>query len=491
MDVHVVVDRHAVDGAGGAAHAVTDLSPLERGPGRRGARPEMGRGSEKDFTVRADVDRDPDGLGLVDPRRERHADRVGTDEAGDERQEAHDRVRRDRERHVARGEHERMAHDRRIRREPDVGGIDPEQQMMHAGVADDHGLVDPLREHTRLAAELADVSVQDADDAGAQFPQISRIELRERDAGHQVSAEHGLGIQARDRGEPLARLELEQRADDAGGSDVDGETEFHRRGVAALDRQDATAERRDGHAGRIIAQRRRQRCEHRRGDRVRRQSELGQQLLQIRRLVMLLARQVHLHDLLHDTGRDRDTAETVGVLSGTEDLKRRLVERGRRLHGDRLGHVALTREPVPVADQFVAELDFVHDRGRWDGAGDELHATRRAPTAAAARGGDVDAGRVRGAQDGGGLRDAQHARLVGRARSRKDRERDRHRPILALAWYPPADGKGDDRDDARDDASGRVRVVRCRARSSAPAGLDRLEAASPRTIDPSTQYRLF
>ena len=58
-----------------------------------------------------------------------------------------------------------VAHHRRVGREADVRGIDAEQQVVHARVADDDDLVDPLRQHARLARDLLDVLVQEADDA--------------------------------------------------------------------------------------------------------------------------------------------------------------------------------------------------------------------------------------------------------------------------------------------------------------------------------------
>src|SRR3989449_9414951 len=109
---------------------------------------------------------------------------------------------------------------------------------MHASVADDDDLVDPLREHSGLAADLLDVLVQEADDPGVELSQIAGVELREGDARHEVAAEDRLGIEARDRRELLARLELDQRRHHAGRADVDREAELHPGGVSALDRKD-------------------------------------------------------------------------------------------------------------------------------------------------------------------------------------------------------------------------------------------------------------
>src|SRR5204863_7964630 len=87
--------------------------------------------------------------------------------------------------------------------------------------------VDPLGQHARLPAGLLDVPVEQTDDPRVELPEVARVELREGDPRHEVAAEDGLGVQARDRRELLARVELDQRADDAGRADVHGEAELH------------------------------------------------------------------------------------------------------------------------------------------------------------------------------------------------------------------------------------------------------------------------
>ena len=238
VDVDVVVDRDPIDGAERAAHAVTDLGALERRAGRRRAGPEPLARAQQHLAVGPDVDGDADLGAVVDARRERDADGIGADEAGDERQQAHARLRRHLQEELARGQGHRVAHHRRVGREADVRGIDAEQDVMHARVADDDDLVDPLGQHAGVAADLLDVLVQEADDPRVELPQIAGIELREGDARHEVAAEDRLRIQAGDRPELLAGLELDQGGHDARRADVDREAELHRRGVAALDRKD-------------------------------------------------------------------------------------------------------------------------------------------------------------------------------------------------------------------------------------------------------------
>ena len=144
-------------------------------------------------------------------------------------------------------------------------GIDAEEDVVHARVANHDDLVDPLREHAGVSADLRDVLVQETDDPRVELAEIARVELGEGDARHEVAAEDCLRIQARDRRELLARLELDQGGHDARRADVDRQAELHQGGVAALHREDplptgrlagrraTLGERRHGHTGRVVA----------------------------------------------------------------------------------------------------------------------------------------------------------------------------------------------------------------------------------------------
>ena len=133
------------------------------------------------------------------------------------------------EEELARGQLARVAHHRRIGRQPHVGRIDAEQDVVHARVADHDHLVDPLGEHAGVRAELLHVLVQEPDDPRLELAQVPGIELREGDARHEVGAEHGLRVQARDGGELLARLELHEGGHHARGADVHRDPEPERR----------------------------------------------------------------------------------------------------------------------------------------------------------------------------------------------------------------------------------------------------------------------
>src|SRR5207244_3702806 len=195
-------------------------------------------------------------------------------------------------------------------------GVDAEEEVVHARVADDDNLVDPLGQHARLAADLLDVLIEQPDDPCVELAEVARVELGESDPRHEIAAEHRLWIEARDRPELLARLERDERADDAGGEDVHGEPELHPR--------DADAPYAD------------------------------------------------LHDLLPDPRVERDATHSDDARPGTQDLKRALLEGRRDLDGHGLARHALAREPVALADLVVTELDLVHDRRGRHRAGDEL-----------------------------------------------------------------------------------------------------------------------
>src|SRR6185295_19760660 len=83
-----------------------------------------------------------------------------------------------------------------------------------------------------------------------------------------------------------------------------------------------------------------------------------------------------------------------------QDLEGRVIERGRDLYGDRLGDRPLAGEPIALADERVAQLQLVHDRGRGSGARNQLDATRGAAAPATADRVDVHAARVGRLQDG-------------------------------------------------------------------------------------------
>ena len=138
---------------------------------------------------------------------------------------------------------------------------------------------------------------------------------------------------------------------------------------------------------------------------------------------MLLLGQGHVDDRFPDAGVEGHGQGEVVRAFGAQDLKGPLVQRRRHLHRDGLADTALAGEPIALADEAVAELELIHDRGGRDGPRDELHAAGRAATAAATGGRDVHAGAMRGLEDG-------HARLdVQRTLIGQDGEGDAHASV--------------------------------------------------------------
>ena len=271
---------------------------------------------------------------------------------------------------------------------------------MHARIADDHDLVDPLGEDARIARDLLDVLVQEADDARLELSEVSRVGLREGDPRHEVAPEDRLRVEARDGGHLLAGGQLHQRRHHARGADVDGEAVLVERGVARLDGEDAATEARDGDLALAVAEGGGQGLPDVGGHVVDGGAGGGQQLLEVRGLVMLVLGQRDLHDLLVDPGVEGHGGRRAGQPLAAEDLKAALVDGRGDLDGRRRDHRALAGEAIAVADQPLAELELIRDRGRRCSARDELDPARRAPTAPAAGRRDVDAGGVRRLQDG-------------------------------------------------------------------------------------------
>ena len=245
------------------------------------------------------------------------------------------------------------------------------------------------------------------------------------DPGHQIPAEHGLRVQARYRRQLLARFQLEQRGDDRRGADVDGQTELHQAGVAALDGQDPAGEGRHRHGPLVVPQRLGE-CGEDAGSHVAgREPHRGHELLDVGGLVVLLSRQGDLHDLLGHARFDRDVGGPGRAGAGAQDLEGFLLDRRRQHHRGRLLEPALAGQAITLAHEVVAELQLIGDGGWRHRAGDEFDAARGAAAPAATGGGDLDAGGV------SGFEDARAGRRLGPTRRRirgidEDGQRDGH-----------------------------------------------------------------
>ena len=235
---------------------------------------------------------------------------------------------------------------------------------MHAGIADDDDLVDPLREHARITADLLDVLVQETHDAGLELAEIAGVELGEGDARHQIAAEDGLGIEARHRRQLLAGGQLHEGGHHAGGAHVHGEAEGEEMGVARLHGENAPAERRHRGLALVAAQGLGQRLQHLVRAVLGAPSDGGEERFEIRGLVVLLGGKGDADECLVDARLDGHGHGRAGRPLGAEDLEAPVVHGRRDLHGDRVRHATLAGEAIALAHERVAELELVHDRGR-------------------------------------------------------------------------------------------------------------------------------
>ena len=177
---------------------------------------------------------------------------------------------------------------------------------MHARVADDHDLVDVLGGHLGLVARFLHEPVDRGQHSSLELLERLGIELGEGDTRHQIAAVHRLWIDAADGGELLAGGEVEQEPHDACRADVERHAVPVHGRVAGLDIEDALVEDGDGQDPVGIAQQGRNFAEKvERNLGAHPPSQRGQDLLDIRRLVMLLGRQACLDQPLVDARVER------------------------------------------------------------------------------------------------------------------------------------------------------------------------------------------
>ena len=403
---------------------MADLAAFEGGAGRRRAGQETVLRAHHHLAVGADVDHGPEIVALVEPRGQRRRDRVGAHEAGDDGQEAHARLRVDPEVEDAGGKDDGVPDDGGVRREADVGRIDPEEDVVHHRVADDRDLVDPLREDAGALEKLGDLLVQERDDPRLKLPQVRRIPLDEGDAGHEVAAERRLRVQAGHGRHHLARGQLEEARHHARRSHVDGEAEGHGRRIAALHGERMVREGDDGDLALGVAEDAREGADHVERDGLGSDSGDARELFEIGGLGPFAPGEVDMDEALPHAGLHLDTRTRHRVVGDAEDLERPLVERGRHAHRRRLDRRRLAGEAVAFADEVVAELELVVDGGRRRRALHELDAARRAAAAPAARRRDLDPLGLAGTQEGSARLDRDGA-PVGE-------ERDGHRRHAAI-----------------------------------------------------------
>ena len=236
-------------------HAVPDLRAFECRTGRRRARHEPLLRAHHHLAVGADVDQGAQLVARVDPGREHAGHGVRTHEARNDRQQAYLRVRRRLQRKLARGDDDAVAHRGRVGGEPHEGHVNAEEDVVHAGVADHHDLVDVVAGNAGVRATPPVMKPLIAfSHLGAERDELLLVELRVGDARHEIAAVHGLRIDAADRGELLPGLQVQERPHDAGGSDVERHAVDVLGGVPGLDVDDSTVERGDRELAALLAQ---------------------------------------------------------------------------------------------------------------------------------------------------------------------------------------------------------------------------------------------
>ena len=424
--MHVVVDPHRLDSAHRSPHAVPDLRPFECRAGRRRARHEPLLRAHDHLAVGADVDQGAQLVALVDAGREHARHGVGADEAGNDRQKADLCVRRGLQRKLSRRDDDAVAHRGRVRGEPHEGHVDAEEDVVHAGVADHHDLVDVVAGYAGVRARLPDEAVDRVQHLGAERDELLLVELRIGDARHEVAAVDGLGVDAADRGQLLAGLKMQERPHDAGGADVERHAVGVLGGVSGLDVEDAAVERGDRELAALLAQLPGDLPQRRDWNTaVDRRVDGRQHLSEIGGLAVLLARGARGDDLLLHAGVDREpravrgpAVERIrpGRAAAGQDLVSRLRLRRQGHHlavGDRAG---LAGEPKALAHLLVAELEGVLHGGRRDVAGEDLASAAPAAAPGSARGVHGDARRPGGVKQRGAASDTRPAhrlRAVG------------------------------------------------------------------------------
>ncbi len=136
------VDPHALDRAGRGALAVRDLRALEGRAGRAAAALEPRAVAQHDLGVGAHVDQQHQLVALLGRLGQQHADVVGADMAGLQRHAVDVRAGVQLQPQLARLDVERRVRGQREGRRAQVGRVEPQQDVVHHGVAGDHDLVD-------------------------------------------------------------------------------------------------------------------------------------------------------------------------------------------------------------------------------------------------------------------------------------------------------------------------------------------------------------
>ncbi|OPZ24530.1 MAG: hypothetical protein BWZ02_02816 [Lentisphaerae bacterium ADurb.BinA184] len=228
-----------LDGAVGGPHAVGDAGALEGGAGGCRGRHEPAVEGEDDLAVGSDVDEDERLVGVVHGCREDAGHGVAADETADVREDVERRVGVDPEADVA-GIHEQPAFVRRGEGDFAEGiRADAAEQVLHGGVPGHDHFVDALARHTALFEELVDQPVEGVEDGLLHVFEGAGLLAGPQDAADDVVAGGDLRVEDGGQGPVVAAEQVNQDADQGGGSEVKGDTVALARCVPRLDANEA------------------------------------------------------------------------------------------------------------------------------------------------------------------------------------------------------------------------------------------------------------
>ena len=247
LQLHVVGQCHALDGAVGGPHATADLAALERGSGGSRRAKHALRRAEHDLAVGADVDEDAQFVLTREAGGNHAGDDVGAHVRPDERKSLDIATRVDVEPRLTGRDIERLLKGRRERHHRNRRGVDPEQKVEHRRVPDDHHLVNPVASNAGRLVQLREDRVHGALNRVAQF-RFRLLALHPvADPRDDVGAERRLAVEGRAHRLGHAGAQVHQGADHRGRAEIKGNAVALLARIPGLDGNQMIATEHGGH----------------------------------------------------------------------------------------------------------------------------------------------------------------------------------------------------------------------------------------------------
>ena len=180
---------------------------------------------EDDLGIRADVDDERHGLGLVRLLGEDDSRGVGADVAGDAWQHVDPGAWVGTDAELRRGEVDRGVGRQRERRRAERRRVDAQEQVMHDRVADDRELQDLGALDAGTVAQRREQPVERLAHGGRHLARALVVHHRVRDPAHEVFAVADLRVHDPGAGEDRAVGQVGQMPGDRGRSDIDRDAE--------------------------------------------------------------------------------------------------------------------------------------------------------------------------------------------------------------------------------------------------------------------------